>query len=84
MTSVFEMRSLLEADKYKNTFSPVLGHGSCGGVQAFLSVQLNAAIYEGSAHTDLSLQLCQLVLHSLWSKIRCNVFIHLKNNLDSS
>lgn len=45
--------------------SPVLGHGSCGGIQSVLSVELQAAIYEGSAHTDLSLQLGQLVLHSL-------------------
>lgn len=49
----------------QNLFSPVFGHGSCGGIQSVLSVQLKAAIDEGSANADLRLQLSQLVLHSL-------------------
>lgn len=49
----------------QNLFSPVFGHGSCGGIQSVLSVELKAAIYEGSANADLRLQLGQLVLHSL-------------------
>lgn len=52
----------------KRTFSPVFGHGGRGGVQASLGVQLKAVIYEGSAHADLRLQLCQFVLHSLRRK----------------
>lgn len=63
---------MVNIKKKKVTFSPELGHGSRGGIQAFLSVELKAVVYEGSAHTDLSLQLCQLVLHGLWSKVRSN------------
>lgn len=51
----------LEGDKHTPA-SPVLGHG---GVQAVLSMQLNTGVYEGPAHTDLRLQLRQLVLHLL-------------------
>lgn len=58
-------QSLLEASQ-PNPFSPVFGHGSCGGIQPALSVELKAAIYEGSANADLRLQLSQLVLHSLF------------------
>lgn len=56
----------------KNMSSPVLGHRSRGGVQAFLGVQLKAVIYKGSGNTDLSLKLCKLVLNCLWRKNRCN------------
>lgn len=52
-------------NKHNLWCSPVLSHRSRGGIQAVLSMELKAAIYEGSAHADLSLQLSQLVLHSL-------------------
>lgn len=43
--------------KTNKDFSPVLRHGSRGGIQAVLRVELEAAIDEGSAHADLRLQL---------------------------
>lgn len=64
-------------DNKQNLFSPVLSHGSRGGIQAVLSVELKAAIYEGSAHADLCLQLGQLVLHSLLF-----TFIQARKNKD--
>lgn len=52
-------------DNKQKLLSPVLSHRSRGGIQAVLSVELKAAIDEGLAHADLSLQLGQLVLHRL-------------------
>lgn len=79
MGTVWELKTTmpLEGDKHTHTASPVLGHGGRDGVQAVLSVQLNAGVYEGPAHTDLRLQLPQLVLHRLQGGTRCSVFIHL-------